>query len=168
MTKAEALAKVRKLLAQTTSSSENEARNAAIVACRLIREYEIAFADESRPKTPQSSPLHWLPVTAEERAQHPTWCDFRYQGCPHLASWTLSSVDRSVTTGHLCSDHVPRVAVKRSGKTKQKSTVTTTPMDLAREASHAMGDAIGRRVADRFGSAAEGLGRELLNAFTRR
>ncbi len=44
MKPAEALRRVQALLARTGSSSEEEARTAAIVACRLIREHRLVLS----------------------------------------------------------------------------------------------------------------------------
>lgn len=46
MSTAKIIEKVTKLIALTASSNDNEARNAAMQACRLIREHKLQFASE--------------------------------------------------------------------------------------------------------------------------
>jgi hypothetical protein len=166
MTKAEALDKIRRLLDLSSSSNVDEARNAALAACRLIREHEIGLSADPQirrsadPPDGQADPrtngsagtLRWRALGAEELG-FGIGCDLYYQGCPNLATWELSSDDRSVITGHLCDLHVPLEPGVRRGtpraaenhRRRRNPTVVppATPMDIARDAADAAGSAIG-------------------------
>jgi hypothetical protein len=63
----QALAKVHKLLAMTTSPHVEEARTSAFLACRLIREHGLRVVGQTPPPFPSPSPP-WQSTTAAAAA----------------------------------------------------------------------------------------------------
>ena len=164
------LAKVQKLVALSASASEDEARNASLAACRLIREHKLvvalppaapAAAADDEPPAEMPVLFRWERMTKDDRLFRDPWCD--RDGCYYArATWQLCSPDRVTVKGFLCDAHMAELAAQAShaphrARPGPRAAAPERPIDLARAASDAAtealgtaGEAIGRAAGQRL------------------
>lgn len=151
-------ATVKKLLALAERSKGQEARNAALGACRRLAKHFDLTAEElvrdevpeivDRPSTEGSptmgpssapSPLRMLRWRSRQPGEGPYACDLHYQGCWSEAEFVLASEDGAIMAGRVCGAHLPRIGPSAG---KKRMPMPPEVMGLAREASKAAGEAL--------------------------